>query len=624
MFKSLSISHLITFLNFINQALLSMKKKIVVLLFIELLTLQSCLSKDVCENYTKKYDLNFTMDSCTLFPWFENSAYHRCYQSFFIRDAGRKLFTQVYQTEHNGYYSDMLKTELMQRIYLPVNPETHGSLSFECKGENIDYSLLEINLINSEEKIIYADTVKVIPNKQFKEVSLNFPLRDAEIMSIKIYAQGKYRINSAFVFSNLRIKIGSNRIDAYPLREFSNDVKIQDTDLIKINQLSNHEFDKIKGLNTNIVGLAEVMHGNNSIKELAHSILTNQARSGNCKFILIEMPIEQSLPFNRYIIDNDFCLDSIQKEYAKSKELLCFLDTLKKINTIKKENEKVELLGFDYRYNFDCRQVNRDLFDYIYELNQIEKNRFIDTLNLLIIKDSLQRSYRYFVKRNKEMRSFFKQNDYDYLTHIYGIDMQMEQKEPATRMSKRDSVMFLNVNFIINLLNSDDKKIFLYGHSAHLNPISTYPAVPCLPLGHYLKKKYSDNYSVHLLTIATGENITESNFSQVKLPLKKPPYGSIEYILNKNSYSQSYLCVTPRFNTLFLTRFIGLSNTSNEFFYVNIFQRYNGVFFIKNDNAKTTNNLKLKTNKQKWETEELATKLRNLRLNEIIERQKPK
>lgn len=600
-------------------------KKYLSISLIFLSIFQSVFSNDNNWNYTTAYDFNFTMDSCTIFPWSANAAYSRSSRSIFIPDSDKKLFTQFYLTDYNGYWSDMLQTELEQRILLPVSQEKYGSISFICKGESLDYSLLEVEVFNNEEKIIYKDTVKWTPDKQFKEISLNIPLKDAAILGVRIYAQGLKRVNAAFIFSRMGIKIGNKTIDEFPLCEFYNDIEIQDEALIELKTSTNEGFDKIKKMNTTVVALGEAMHGNNAIKKMAQTILTNQARSGNCKVILIEMPFEQSLSFNRYILDDKFILDSLQIEYLKSKGQLDFLNRLKVINASRAEKDKVELLGFDYRYNFDPRIVNEDLFDYIYELNRIEKNRTIDSLNILLMKYSLSTSYNYFIKRKTEMKRFFKENDYNYLTHIYGIAMQMEHKDPATRFLKRDSIMFANVDFIMNRLDRTGVKVYIYGHSLHLNPISTYPAAHCLPLGYYLNASYSDNYSVYLLTIGSGENRTESeNYVQTITPLKIAPYGSIEYLLSRCNYSQFYLSVTPEFNRLFLTRVIGLNKIPKEFTFTNIFQRYKGIFFIKHDEANPISNTKLITYKETLGNMESSLKIKNLRLDEILERQNKK
>ena len=223
------------------------------------------------------------------------------------------------------------------------------------------------------------------------------------------------------------------------------------------------------------------------------------------------------------------------------------------------------------------------------------------------------------------MKRFFKENDYNYLTHIYGIAMQMEHKDPATRFLKRDSIMFANVDFIMNRLDRTGVKVYIYGHSLHLNPISTYPAAHCLPLGYYLNASYSDNYSVYLLTIGSGENRTESeNYVQTITPLKIAPYGSIEYLLSRCNYSQFYLSVTPEFNRLFLTRVIGLNKIPKEFTFTNIFQRYKGIFFIKHDEANPMSNTELITNNEILKNMESSLKIKKLRLDEILERQNKK
>ena len=61
-----------------------------------------------------------------------------------------------------------------------------------------------------------------------------------------------------------------------------------------------------------------------------------------------------------------------------------------------------------------------------------------------------------------------------------------------------------------------------------------------------------------------------------------PPIGSIEYFLKSLKQEVLFLPMTSDLNRIVLSRFKGSHHILQEFYPVNFYQRYAGIFFINN------------------------------------------
>lgn len=99
------------------------------------------------------------------------------------------------------------------------------------------------------------------------------------------------------------------------------------------------------------------------------------------------------------------------------------------------------------------------------------------------------------------------------------------------RFIRRDSIMFVNARFLIDKFAKDENvKTVIYGHAGHINPISSYPAVPCIPFGRYMRKAYGESYSPLLFLIGSGEAMAyDEHYNRKDNWLSSPPENSMEY-----------------------------------------------------------------------------------------------
>ena len=191
------------------------KKEYFILIFICVCTL-SCVAQPVSKCYSDAYNLHFSINtnSSIGYSWMENAAYLGCAVPYLIEESGRRLLAKKY---FKGFQSDRLRTEIEQRIVLPNNNEKEGQVIFESKGENLENIFIILDGINSEEKYIFSDTVKVTSGHLLNKVSKKIPLIGVNLLNIRIRAEGKINKEAYIAYSKLDIMIGNKNINEYPL-----------------------------------------------------------------------------------------------------------------------------------------------------------------------------------------------------------------------------------------------------------------------------------------------------------------------------------------------------------------------------------------------------------------------
>lgn len=542
----------------------------------------SCIAQSTEETYTKTYDLDFTMrtDSFTLYPWMENAAYANYTLPVFIKDSTRVLFAKEYM---RGFpFSDRLRTEYQQRVLLPIHHEKSGSIKFENKGENIKSVSILLDGMNSEETILFSDTVTFVPDSFLCIKERKISLEDIELLNIRINAEGDPNKDAFIAFGKFKILIGDKSIDEFPIRKTLVPEHQHNVEYIPINIKDKNIVKKIEGIrNKNIIAFGESIHGNNSIKELAYQLILQTVQEQECNLIIMEFPLEKSLTLNRYIQDKYSLIDST---LIPNRQMKIFLNKLRLYNSRKKDGEKVKILGMDYNYLYNANQNSAvDIFDFVTLLNSELKIPEIDKFAILLMDKDWDKAIDFLKLHNKEIQKLLIPDEIECIVHILTVSKKMGNDD-IKRFIGRDSVMFVNSTFFIdNFSTVNHPKVIIYGHSSHINPISTFPAVPCNSFGMYMKETYSKDYFPFLFSIGSGKAFAyDATYNKEQLLLMNPPKESMEFFLNSFEDDIIYFPLTPYFNKLILSRFKGSHHIAQEFFPFNLYQRYCGIFFIKN------------------------------------------
>lgn len=323
--------------------------------------------------------------------------------------------------------------------------------------------------------------------------------------------------------------------------------------------------------------MGESVHHNSCINQLAYQFILEQVKEGNCKLVLPEMKMEHSLLYNRYIKRGD-----VQLKGSEKPAFIAFLENLKEYNSGKDEKEKVTLLGIDYN-NYSSGEDGSclDIFQYITSVSETSPHKILDLFALSLLDKERAHTFS-FIQENKEaLERALSVEEYKFIAHILQVSDQAG-KDNTQRLYLRDSIMYINTQFAIQHFNPGNSSTIIYAHSSHLDPVSAYPAIPCKPLGSYLKDDYSDQYASLLLLIGEGSVwIDEPASGLTRHELSSPVEGCLEYLLNSASENITYTPITPAFDRLMLVRHLGTYKYPFEFFPINVYQRHDGILYIK-------------------------------------------
>lgn len=533
--------------------------------------------------YTRAYDLDFNMlpDSMRLYNWIENAAYKPYSISWGVKDPTRSLFGKRNFTEFP--FMKQLRTEYSQRILLPHNNLKEGVIGFECKGRNLNRVTLTLEAIDEAENRIAIETLTYKPDSTLKTHSKRIDLSNASSLNIRINALGEENKEASVAFSKVKISLDNKPIDEYPIR-ILNPIKL-DNSLDYVCEDDKHCFDlaQINNLkDKQIIALGESVHGNSDIINFVFSQMEETIEKQNCKLVLMEYPLGKSLFYNRYIHEKDFELDS---SLISHPTIGVFLNKLRVYNQGRVDNDKVRLFGIDYTHQKTLTMSSIFyLFDFIAAINKKPQIPELDRLAVLIMKNKLSDALNYLHMHRSKIAELLREDEISCFEFILNLNVQHLQTPSIERYIQRDSTMALCAQFLINkFAREKSSKVFVYAHAVHTNPVSTYPAVHCEPMGSYLKKAYGNDYCSLIITTEGGDAI-DFQFGTKDKALSKAPTNSLECYLNSLTDCSIYFPLNASFNQLVLTRFKGAYHSPEEFYPTNLYQRFSGVFFIKHGN----------------------------------------
>lgn len=562
---------------------ITLKDKLLVILIL-ISTAIPCIAQSGKQNYTRAYDLDFKMlpDSLRPYRWIENGAYALYTILWGVKGPMGTLYTRRYIKEIP--IVDRLRTEFSHRILLPHDNLKEGVVGLECKGSGLKRVVLTLQAIDEEEKVVATGSFICKPDSVLKTYSTHINLTNASSLNIGINALGEERKDAYIAFSKLKVTLDNKPIDDYPVRTLA-PLSVEGG-LNLIREDSNHCFDlaQIDGLrDKRIIGLGESLHGNSDVKSFVTRLIEASVKRHDCRLVLMEFPLGKSLFFNRYIQDDSFTMDSSLIPHPTVSTLL---NVLRTYNRGRADSDKVRLFGIDYTHQKTISMSSTlHLFDFIAALNKEQHIPEADRLAVMIMKDKLADAVNYLDKHRAEIAKLLSDDEMACFDFVLKLNVQHQQTPSIERFVQRDSTMALSAKFLIDRCATDKReKVFIYSHAAHVNPVSTYPAVPCQPMGSYLRKAYGDDYCPLLLVTEGGDAIaTDISFGMKDAAINKAPANSLEYCLNASTDASVYLPMTPAFNRLIPTRFKGAYHVLQEFFPINVYQRFNGVFFVKHD-----------------------------------------
>jgi erythromycin esterase-like protein len=500
-----------------------------------------------------------------------------------IPDVSRQLFGKRYfkkNVRNMDLFGDRLVAQLEQRILLPVfDKAVDGIIALESKGENIGKMSIVIDQINQEEKVLSSDTLSYVPDTVLNVVTFRIPVLNADLLNIRIRAEGKPLQEAYVAFSKLEIFIAGKSLDEYPLRELP-PLQLRQKGVPLSSKMEDIPLELKKVMAAKVIGLGEAAHGCQDIQRFSYDLMMDSVTNHNCKLVLLEQPLSYSLFYNRYINDENYQLDEWRVP-SMAPEIMRFLNRLRAYNRTLPSHEKVRLFGMDYSIDA-VSGLAYNLFDFITSISSYPRSIEVDRFLSLIMQQDWLHAIPFFEEYKDQMAELLSEDEIVSLSHIMRLS-QSVGTDRARRYALRDSVMGVNARFLIDrFAPAADERVFVYAHAGHVNPISTYPSAPCTPLGGYMRARFQDDYSCFLITIGHGSKMAYGeDFNYANKSLEEPPVNSLEAAMDAQSDSLFYLGTSPELNRLLLARYQGLYHTNEEFYPFNLYQRFAGIFFIK-------------------------------------------
>ena len=538
-------------------------------------------------SYTEKYKLDFNVfkKDTVSYVFLANSAYAQNVGHMSIQTKDYNFGEQFIPSP---YYRSM-RTVMRRRILLPELPDKKtGSISLGVKGNELKQLTMRIQGLDYRESVLFNDTLSFVPDTVYSNLQGDFPLEGVEMLDITFDIEGNENRPARVVYSGLGIKVDGKPINDMPFREIP-EVMIDEKDIISLSDESGIPFDKIKELRgKKIVCLSESLHGHKDVEGCAFRLMEESIHAMGCRTLVIEMPMEMSLFCNRFISDTSFVLPATLLDKPGFKKYVPLLEKLRLHNDKCSPGERVMLLGMDYNTSLgkDNHSLT-DLFDFLCSLNIKQPTKETDRFSLMLYDNKPDEALGYLRSHRKKLEEALTGDELKCMEHILSFSLKLSE-DPTERLILRDSMMAENVAFIEQTFAADENRnIVIYGHSLHLNRLSYYPFDSYRSAGSYLQEKYGQLYSSFLLVTDCGNLISNSPmFGPELVKLQYPCNGSIESALAHTSKTSCYLPMTEKNDCLAFSRLLGNpSHSYFQFYPFNLYQRYDGVFYVKAQKA---------------------------------------
>lgn len=538
--------------------------------------------------YTTFYELDFPVNK-QLQKWKSQSAL------ILSSDIGSNLENAVLRI-NRIYVKDTIPINditgaLQQTLLLPHGTFNMAEIFVTTKALNLVMARLRVSVLDEQEKVLFSDTISILKNAKWNTGVGQFPLQKAKLLFLSLEMEGSPHIcPQSLWLDKIEIKLDGKNIDSYPISSLSPLHTFEKSNVIPLSFSNTLLYNNIPQLkDKQIIALGETAHGSTTINNVAFQFIKNQIVNNNCTLVLLEYPLEQILPFNRFIRgDNAYLLEhlmmDIESSSFSSEQMMDFIIWLRDYN--KSAKEKVTLMGIDISSSFS-RSI-RSIFNYCYEINRKKQNLAIDTLCLNLLSTISGKKFSMqLLPAYSDVHNEMSANEYIILKHYLGMTFNLGDDQQR-RYQARDSIMYENVTFFKKLLCQSNEKIVVYSHFEHINLKSTFPS-----LGVLLKNEYQDKYFSIGILINEGNCIFRriDNIKRSIESLQPGIIGSIEFTLSKLKIPLLYIPIEYIPCQLIYMRNIGNLYLKDQFSILNLCGRLNGIIFINKDEVITKDTL---------------------------------
>lgn len=519
-----------------------------------------------CDLKAESNDKNFEYD------WVNHPTY--LYQNIII-DTTSTSHTLFLETlgEKKGIMSSLLPFFQLKK----VNSNITVGLKYKTKGcKNLS---VIITSVGECENINSIDTIQLRPTEDWVEFSRIINTKNTYLLNISIETIALNNNNANVWISDFGIFIEGvdllNKIGGIKEKRH-----INEKDVIHWNNINYHTLPFFEH---RILALGETTHGTKTMNDIAIAILKERILKHQCRLVLLEIPLEYSFYINRFVKnDSNFNLSDISTYldgFLYSESIVSFIQWLKEYNSTSIEN--VSIWGFDINHVQLKSRV--DLFNFLYSLNM---NRHIEGLDdickLLLDTEISFEKIISLLNENNNLATVLNDDELKLIFHCLKITRQYSSS--YYRFINRDKAMTEITTFIVDNFLKKNETATIFGHFGHLNYLSIQDLsiLNYFSLGYYMRSKYKDDYRCIALTTNQGTALlTKSAGTLGVSKLIHAPQESLEYQLKGLNIDSIYFSINKLdCSDVFKLRFVGGSNTENQFRYIIPKSRMDGILFI--------------------------------------------
>ncbi|SDJ04270.1 Erythromycin esterase homolog [Pedobacter sp. ok626] len=497
----------------------------------------------------EKYDLNFQNVTLCRRAWLSSG------NSIFLVDTTNINENKpAFKLYYNSRARDKnMQCNLSRMILLPkVDQPKECEISIISKDNVIHDLYFRLTLFDQNEKEISTKAIR-INSKQWEKKSIVLPLAKAKAIRISINYLGDSANDQSIWLDRIAIKIDGNDITSQNYFSKKKEDSLEVVHSLKKRYIVPLAFDNDSTLlkkigairQKKIIGLGESTHGSSSIQLANYQFIKNLILNQNCRLILMEMPMDNTLMMDLYVLGKipesyqNQIISHLKPSICGYRNLITFLNWLRSYN--EHSVTKVHLLGVD-----NPKYPELYLFEYHLTILGKQKGKFY----LKKIADEKYEEILTHAQLDTVLKTKLGYKSYE-LYLLFLKEVIANQKSNVEPLANRDLNMSNKVQNLVKLFLKSDEIAAIYAHSGHITSLpemdsylNTDPS-----LGFYLRKIYKDQYFSISFQIGEGtysQDECSMNGKIVSDRLLYPPAYSFEYAglatgLNYFYYPSKYL-----------------------------------------------------------------------------------
>ena len=533
----------------------------------------------------QKYNLNFENVSKCNRNWLSsgNTLYLNDTTSMYKGKAPFKLHYNKFAREKNMQFN------LSQIIILPNHSEkSECQISISSKDKLPNDVLFKLTAYDKDELEI-ASELTTINSKQWRTHSLTLPLLNAKAIRVSISYSGNSSPEQCIWLDRLAIKIDKKTINNYNYLQalssedelFSNKLENRHAVALQLHNDSTMLKDVYGIQNKKIIGLGESTHGSSSLQIANYQIIKNLILNQNCKLVLLEMPIDNTLIMDLYVQGKlpssyqDAIIPFLKPSIGGYKNTIQFLNWLRSYNL--SAETKVHIFGIDNSIYLPINFFEFQLAVFGEQASQPH----LSAINNGQYETALKQAEQDSTLANQLGTKSFK---------LY-LQIIRDEIRQINDPSNRDINMFKKVEFLTNLYLEHNQTAVVYAHSGH---ITTQPEIDTFinadkPLGYYLKNIHKEKYFTISAQIGTGtysQDECSINGKVISVSLPPPPSYSFEY--SALAYGSNFFFYPSSFlpeNLLSHGKISRASLNSDLFRFASLKRRFDAYIFLRESEA---------------------------------------